>query len=116
MFQIIIKLLISSGIIVIVSEIGKKDTFLGGMIVSVPLVSVLSIVWLYIDTRNIETINSLSNSIFWMVVPSLALFVSLPLLLKSGINFYVSMVLSILITAGCYGLTIFILARLGIEL
>ena len=116
MLQTIIKLFISSVIIVIVSEIAKKNTFLGGMIVSIPLISILSMVWLYIDTENIENVNSLSNSIFWMVIPSLALFVSLPILLKSGVNFYVGMGLSILITLGCYGLTIFVLARFGIKL
>ena len=116
MLQTIIKLFISSVIIVIVSEIAKKNTFVGGMIASIPLISILSLVWLYIDTENIENVNSLSNSIFWMVIPSLALFVSLPILLKSGVNFYVGMGLSILITLGCYGLTIFVLARFGIKL
>jgi hypothetical protein len=51
-----------------------------------------------------------------MVIPSLALFIAFPVLLKAGVNFYVGMGLSILITMGCYGLTIFVLARLGIEL
>jgi hypothetical protein len=51
-----------------------------------------------------------------LVIPSLALFIAFPILLKAGVNFYAGMGLSILITMGCYGLTIFILARLGIEL
>ena len=116
MLQTIIKLFISSVIIVIVSEIAKKNTFLGGLIVSIPLISILSMVWLYLDTKNIENVISLSNSILWMVIPSLALFIAFPILLKAGVNFYAGMGLSILITMGCYGLTIFILARLGIEL
>jgi len=110
------KLIISSGIIVIVSEIAKKNTFVGGLIASIPLVSLLSIFWLYIETKNIENIKNLSNSILWMVIPSLALFISLPLLLKSGLNFYLSISLSIIITISCYGLTILLLSRLGIEL
>ena len=116
MLQTIIKLFISSVIIVIVSEIAKKNTFLGGLIVSIPLISILSMIWLYMDTKNIENVISLSNSILWMVIPSLALFIVFPILLKAGVNFYVGMGLSISITMGCYGLTIFILARLGIEL
>ena len=91
MLQTIIKLLLSSGIIVIVSEIAKKNTLIGGLIASIPLVSVMAMVWLYIDTKDIENINALSKSILWMVVPSLALFISLPVLLKSGVNFYISM-------------------------
>ena len=116
MLQTVIKLLLSSGIIVIVSEIAKKNTFIGGLIVSIPLVSVMAMVWLYIDTKDIENINALSKSILWMVVPSLALFISLPVLLKSGVNFYISMGISILVTIGCYWLTIAALAKFGIKL
>jgi hypothetical protein len=68
------------------------------------------------DTKNIENVISLSNSILWLVIPSLALFIAFPILLKAGVNFYMGLGLSILITMVCYGLTIFILARLGIEL
>ena len=116
MLQTVIKLLLSSGIIVIVSEIAKKNTLIGGLIVSIPLVSVMAMIWLYIDTKDIENINALSKSILWMVVPSLALFISLPVLLKSGVNFYISMGISILVTMGCYWLTIAALAKFGIKL
>ena len=116
MLQTVIKLLLSSGIIVIVSEIAKKNTLIGGLIASIPLVSVMAMVWLYIDTKDIENINALSKSILWMVVPSLALFISLPVLLKSGVNFYISMGISILVTMGCYWLTITALTKFGIKL
>ena len=116
MLQTVIKLLLSSGIIVIVSEIAKKNTLIGGLIASIPLVSVMAMVWLYIDTKDIENINALSKSILWMVVPSLALFISLPVLLKSGVNFYISMGISILVTMGCYWLTFAALAKFGIKL
>ena len=116
MLQTVIKLLVSSGLIVIVSEIAKKNTLIGGLIASIPLVSVMAMVWLYIDTKDIENINALSKSILWMVVPSLALFISLPVLLKSGVNFYISMGISILVTMGCYWLTIAGLAKFGIKL
>ena len=94
MLQTVIKLLISSGIIVLVSEIAKKDTYLGGLIASIPLVSVLSLIWLYIDTKDIESVRNLSNSILWMVIPSITLFISLPILLRSGIGFYLSIFLT----------------------
>ena len=116
MLQTVIKLLISSGVIIIVSEIAKKNTYLGGLIASIPLVSVLSMIWLYIDTKDIESVRNLSNSIFWMVIPSISLFISLPILLRSGIGFYLSIFLSIIITIGCYGMTILLLSRFGIEL
>ena len=116
MTQYLIKLLISSSIIVIVSEIAKKNTFLGGLITSIPLVSVLAILWLYIDTKDVEKVSDLSISIFWLVIPSLALFISLPILLKQNFNFYTSIILSILITIFFYWITISLLKIFGIRL
>ena len=114
--QTFIKLLISSGIIVLVSEIAKKSTYFGGLIASIPIISVMSMVWLYIDTKDIESVRNLSNSILWMIIPSVSLFISLPILLRTGIGFYLSILLSIIITIGCYGITILLISRSGIEL
>ena len=116
MLQSIIKLIISSGIIVIVSEIAKKNTLFGGLIASIPLISVLSMIWLYIDTKDIAKVKDLSTSILWMVIPSLTLFIMLPVLINYGVNFYLSLTISILITAIFYGLTIIVLTRYGIQL
>ena len=113
---ILLKLLLSSSIIVLISEISKRDTFVGGLIASIPVISVLSIIWLYIETKSIEDIKNLSNSIFWMVIPSLSLFISLPILLKSGLGFYISLTISVLITLICYYVTVFILSKYGIKL
>ena len=116
MIQIIIKLILSSGIIVLVSEIAKKSTFFGGLIASIPLISVLSMLWLYLDTRDIEKIKNLSNSILWMIIPSLTLFLSLPILINIGFNFYLSLIISIVLTIGCYSMTLLILTHYGIKL
>jgi hypothetical protein len=63
-------------------------------------------IWLYVDTRDVDKVASLASGIFWLVLPSLALFISLPLLLKQGLNFYLSMGLSVLITIACYWLMV----------
>ena len=115
MFFLFIKIITSSFIILLISEIAKKSTLFGGIIASIPLISLISIIWLYIETKSIKNIIDLSNSIFYMVIPSLAFFLSLPLLLKCGINFYLSIGLSILITSLFYGLMVYILYFLGIE-
>ena len=116
MIQAIIKIMVSSGIIVIVSEIAKKNSFFAGLIASIPLVSILSMLWLYFETEDIEKIKNLSNSIFWMVIPSLTLFLALPVLINIGFNFYISLIISIIITIGCYSVTLLILSHYGIKL
>lgn len=112
----ILKLAVTTILIVLISEIAKRSSLIGAILASVPLVSVLGMIWLYIDTQNAGKIISLSYSIFWLVIPSLALFIALPLLLKYGVNFYLSMALSIALTAACYYLMILTLGRFGISL
>lgn len=116
MIYYLVKVIISAILIVAISEISKRSSLIGAILASVPLVSVLAMVWLYIDTRDVARVASLASGIFWLVLPSLALFVALPLLLKQGLNFYLSLSISILLTITCYWLMITVLGRLGIEL
>ena len=116
MKYIILKLIMSSGIITLVSEVSKKNSFIGGLIASIPLISVLSMIWLYIDSRDIEKIKNLSTSIFWMVIPSLILFLSIPFLINIGFNFWYSLIIAIILTIAFYLLTIFILSHYGVKL
>jgi hypothetical protein len=112
----LVKLIISAVLIVAISEISRRSSLLGAALASIPLVSVLAMLWLYLDTRDVEKVSALASGIFWLVIPSLALFISLPLLLKQGIDFYLSMVLSIAITIVCYFVMIAVLNHYGIKL
>ncbi len=112
----IIKVIITSVLIVAISELSKRSSLLGALLASLPLTSVLAMLWLYIDTKDTEKVADLAASICWLVIPSLVFFISLPLLLKKGVVFYLSMGLSMSMTAGCYFLMITILTRYGIKL
>ena len=113
--QTIIKILISSGIIFLISEIAKKDNLFGSLIASIPLVSVLSMIWLYVDTNDINKVKALANGILWMIVPSMSLFIVLPILINYGIQFYLSLTISILVTMVCYLLTISFMNYFGFK-
>lgn len=110
------KLAITSALIVSISEISKMSSLVGALLASIPLVSVLAMMWLYIDTKDVEQISSLNISIFWLVLPSLSLFVVLPILLKAQIPFYISMAIGLTVMIGCYFLMLVILGKFGIEL
>ena len=116
MSYLIIKFAISAALLVGVSEISKRSSFLGGLLASLPLVSVLAMIWLYRDTRDAQKVAALSTSIFWLVLPSLVLFLVLPVLLKRGINFYPALGLSITAMLVCYGAMIGLLKKIGVEL
>ena len=111
-----IKVIISALLIVAIAELTKRSSLLGGILVSIPLVSVLAMIWLYVDTRDVERIAQFSVSVFWLVIPSLALFVTLPLLLRSGVGFYLSLLIAIAVTVVCYYVMVVLLNRLGIAL
>ncbi|MCX7088196.1 MAG: DUF3147 family protein [Methylococcales bacterium] len=110
------KIIITALIIVTVSEVSKRNSLFGALFASLPLTSVLAMVWLYSETKEVDKVADLANSIFWLVIPSLVFFISLPILLKKGLNFYLSMGLSITMTVVCYVGLITLLTRLGIKL
>lgn len=112
----IIKIVITTCLIVGISEIAKRSSLIGALLASIPLVSVLAMFWLYVDTKDVAKVSALATSVFWLVLPSLALFIALPLLLKQGLNFYLSMVLAMAITAGSYALMLILLQHFNIKL
>lgn len=116
MIYYIIKILVSAILITLISEIAKRSSFWGGVLASVPVVSVLAFIWLYIDTKSTAKIISLSYSIFWLVIPSLTLFLILPQLLKAGLDFFAALFISIIAMIIFYYLMIFILDRFGIKI
>lgn len=116
MLYTVAKFIITAGLIVLISEISKRSATLAAFLASLPLVSVLAMLWLYIDTHDVQKVAALTTSIFWLVLPSLAFFIALPVLLKKGLDFYLSMGIAVIITAGCYVLMLMILARYGIKL
>jgi len=112
----LLKIVVTTVLIVAISEIAKRSTFVGAILASIPLVSVLAMLWLYIDTKSVEKVSALSSSIFWLVLPSLVLFVTLPMLLKQGLNFYLGIGISITLTIVCYWIMVSALNQFGIKL
>lgn len=114
MVYLVLKFVLSAALIVAVSEIARRNNSAAALLASLPLVSVLAFVWLYLDTRDVEKIAALSGGIFWLVIPSLLLFLVLPVLLRLGVNFWLSLLLSCALTALAYlGMTL-LLKRWGV--
>ncbi|WP_319783200.1 DUF3147 family protein [Oceanisphaera sp. IT1-181] len=111
----LLKVVLTAVLVVTISEIAKRSTLFAAVLTSIPTMSVFAFIWLYIDTKDVEKVSALSVSIFWLVFPALALFIALPLLLKQGLNFYLSLGLSMGITVACYGLMIFALKYYNIN-
>ena len=112
----ILKFAISAAILVAVSEIAKRSSFIGGLVASLPLTSLLAMIWLWRDTHDSGKISALSTSVFWLVLPSLVLFIALPVLLKRGVAFWPSLGVSVTAMLASYGVMVFGLGKFGIKL
>jgi hypothetical protein len=112
----IVKIIITAVIIVAISEVSKRSTLIGGILVAIPLVSFISFIWIYLETKNSERIAALSTSIFWMVLPSLPFFVLLPFLLYKNVSFPLSLIISTTVMIVLYFAMVQILAKFGVKL
>ena len=112
---LVIKTIITVIIIVAISEIARRSSFIASILASIPLTSALAITWLYFDTKEVDTVVNLSNSILLLIPPSLTFFVVLPLALKR-LDFIYSFLISIVATVLVYWLYIALLSRFGIRL
>jgi hypothetical protein len=116
MWQYVVKIIATAAIVVVIAELAKRSSFWGAVLASLPLTSLLAFIWLYADTGNTEGVAALSSSIFWLVLPSLLLFVALPLLLRSGVSFWPSLGLASAATVAAYFGMIWLLERFHVRL
>jgi hypothetical protein len=115
MSYLIIKAALSGIIVLAVSEFARRSPGLGGLIASLPLVSILAIIWLWQDTADPEHVAAQSEATFWFVLPSLPMFLVLPAMLRQGLALWPALGLSCLLTMALYSLTIWALSRLGVH-
>ncbi len=112
MWYYAVKVVISAALVVLVSEIAKRSSLVGAALASLPLVSLLAFVWLYYETGDVRKISRLSLDIFWLVIPSLLLFLMLPWLLRRGLTFWPSLLLACTATTMAYGVTLAMVRQL----
>jgi hypothetical protein len=116
MLYLIVKAVISAIIIVIVSETARRNPGAGALIASLPLISVLGMIWLWRDTYDAERMAAHSSATFWYVLPSLPMFLLIPALLKRGIAFWPALVAGCVLTMMLYGMMAWVLPRFGVTL
>jgi hypothetical protein len=117
MLYFAIKAAVSGLIVALVSDVARRFPGWGGLLASLPLVSLLAMMWTYRDGGgNTDQVAALATSAFWFVIPSLPLFLILPALLRSGVGFWTAMGISCAITLALYAGFFWIAPRLGIAL
>lgn len=116
MTYLLIKTLLSALIIVAVSEIARRSAGLGALVASLPLISVLGMIWLWRDTGDPVRMAAHAQATFWYVLPSLPMFLLIPLLLKRGVDFWPALLGGCVLTILLYATMTAVLSRFGINL
>ena len=115
MHYLIIKYFITAGLVVLVSELAKRSDKLGGLIAALPLVTVLALIWLYMEGQPTSKIANHAYYTFWYVLPTLPMFLIFPYLLSKW-GFVLSLLASVLITALVFFLFALVLKSFGVDL
>jgi hypothetical protein len=112
---LVTKYLLTAAVVVLVSEIARRSDRLGGLIAALPMITILTLVWLYIEDQPAGKIANHAWYTFWYVIPTLPMFLVFPALLPR-IGFWPTLAACVVITMICFGLFALLLRRFGIEL
>lgn len=116
MLLFVIKAIVSGILVAAISTVAKRYPGWGGLIASLPLVSVLSMIWLYGETRDPESVARLSLGALWFFLPSIPMFLVIPMLLRVGVGFIATMAIACTLTILLYAAMSWIAPRFGISL
>ncbi len=116
MLYLVLKAAISGVIVAAVSEVAKRYPGFGGLLASLPLVSVLGMMWLWRDTHDPARMAAHATGTFWFVLPSLPMFLLIPALLRRGVGFWPALGLGSVLTMALYLAVVWIGRRLGLRL
>ena len=116
MGQLIAEYAITALVIVGVSEVAKRSDRLGALIVSLPLVSIMVIIWLHVEKQGAPKIASHAYFTFWYVLPTLPMFLLVPWLLNRGVGFWASLGAGCVLTVVLFFALAFVMRRFGLTL
>lgn len=112
---LIVKYLTTAAVVVLVSEAAKRSDKLGALLASLPLVTILTLIWLHVEQQPAVKVVNHAWYTFWYVVPTLPMFLVFPALYQR-FGFWPTLMACALVTMGCFGLFAVAVRRFGIEL
>ena len=112
---VIFKYILTAGVVVLISEVAKRSDRLGGLIAALPLVTVLALIWLYVENQSSEKISNHAYYTFWYVLPTLPMFLIFPYLLKK-FGFWITLSLSMVITLIIFYIFAKVMKSFGVDL
>ncbi len=116
MLQFAVRAILSGIIVALIASIGRRNPAFGALVASLPLLSVLGMIWLWHDTGDRVRLAAHAEATFWYVLPSLPMFLLIPTLLRHGVGFAISLAAGCVLTIALYFASVAIAARFGVTL
>ena len=116
MFALVAKALVAGVMIVAIGEIGRRQPTVAALVASLPLVSVLGMILLWIGRPDAENMARHADATFWYVLPSLPMFLVMPVLLRHGVGFWLSLLAGCVLTMVLYLAMMAVAPRFGLRL
>lgn len=115
MQYLIVKYLVTAGIVVLVSEFAKRSDKLGGLIAALPMVTLLTLIWLYVEQQPTSKIANHAYYTFWYVLPTLPMFLLFPYLLPK-LGFVFTLTTCVVITMLIFVIFTIVMKHFGVDL
>jgi hypothetical protein len=112
---VVTKYLVTAAVVVAVSEFAKRSDRLGGFVAALPLVTVLTLIWLHVEGQPEQKVANHAWYTLWYVVPTLPMFLAFPALLPR-LGFWLTLLACVALTAICFGITVLVAGRFGVDL
>ncbi|HEY3813055.1 MAG TPA: DUF3147 family protein [Caulobacteraceae bacterium] len=113
---LIVRAIVSGILVALVAAVAKRWPGWGGLVASLPMVSTLAMVWLWSDVRDPAKVIRYSESAFWFVLPSLPMFLVIPVLMKRGLGFWPALAAGCITTMVLYAVMVWLAPRAGLKL
>lgn len=116
---IIVKYLITSGLVVLISEVARKYDRVGALIAALPMVTVLAMTWMFFELKGEAQTEKIANHAyytFWYVLPTLPMFLLMPWLLRKGWHYGACLLAGCLLSVVCFLVTAWLMKRFGVDL
>ncbi|WP_341712606.1 DUF3147 family protein [Erythrobacter sp.] len=115
-WSLVAKALLAGAMIAAIAEVGRRLPTMGALIASLPLVSILGMIFLWMARPDAENMARHAEATFWYVLPSLPMFLLIPVLLRQGMNFWLALMLGCALTVALYLGMMQVGPRLGLRL
>lgn len=116
MWEFVAKAALAGVIVALVASVAQRQPSFGALIASLPLISILGMIFLWWARPDTENMALHAEATFWYVLPSLPMFLLIPMLLRSGTSFWLSLAAGCVMTISLYMLMAFVGRRMGLPI